>query len=91
MGVDCEALLQQLFQQPGVAPGPVHEVRSAVYSGRGRPPLGVSPYATATSGAHLHLQSHNGGGAFVGRKSKYCSPAEKKAVAEYAAVHGVSL
>uniref|UniRef100_A0A914UQQ8 HTH psq-type domain-containing protein n=1 Tax=Plectus sambesii TaxID=2011161 RepID=A0A914UQQ8_9BILA len=82
--VDCQALLSQLFAPVSngslMMSTPLSAGSSPLYSGRGRPPLGVtvSPRTQPRTGQP------------PGRKSKYCTAGEKKAVAIYAAQHGAS-
>ncbi|KHN85687.1 Uncharacterized protein C05D10.1 [Toxocara canis] len=81
---DCEALLSQLFTQSGMG-----ALNSASLAGLAQA-LGLnnanSKVFASPSPTTNNFSSPNPGG----RRSKYCSPAEKKAVAEYANIHGAS-
>uniref|UniRef100_F1KRX6 Uncharacterized protein n=1 Tax=Ascaris suum TaxID=6253 RepID=F1KRX6_ASCSU len=80
---DCEALLSQIFTQSGV-----NTFNSASLAGLAQA-LGLNNTTSkvfASTPAPNSYSFPNPGG----RRSKYCSPAEKKAVAEYANIHGAS-
>uniref|UniRef100_A0A914ZM41 Uncharacterized protein n=1 Tax=Parascaris univalens TaxID=6257 RepID=A0A914ZM41_PARUN len=80
---DCEALLSQIFTQSGV-----NTFNSASLAGLAQA-LGLNNATSKVFASTPTPNSYsfpNSGG----RRSKYCSPAEKKAVAEYANIHGAS-
>uniref|UniRef100_A0A0N5AYK4 Homeobox protein prospero n=1 Tax=Syphacia muris TaxID=451379 RepID=A0A0N5AYK4_9BILA len=80
---ECEAWLQQVFSQSGM--GSLAQANLSGLAGA----LGLNftpqkPFANVQS-TNTYSTPNPGG-----RKSKYCSPAEKKAVADYANIHGAS-
>ncbi|VDM96042.1 unnamed protein product [Thelazia callipaeda] len=89
---DYESLLSQIFTQTGV---PVDGAQVAAAAATSLPAgaLGISPTRVETSlpkpfaaNRSNKVQNTN----CTGRRSKYCSPEEKKVVAEYAEAHGPS-
>uniref|UniRef100_A0A0R3RWH6 Transcription factor protein n=1 Tax=Elaeophora elaphi TaxID=1147741 RepID=A0A0R3RWH6_9BILA len=91
---DCEALLSQIFTQTGLPLNGAQVAAAAAAATAGLPAAFGLAAAAGTSftkplsgnpsnKAHQNTNSS-------GRRSKYCSPEEKKAVAEYAEAHGPS-
>ncbi|MFH4979118.1 hypothetical protein AB6A40_005827 [Gnathostoma spinigerum] len=88
---DCEALLSQIFTHSGinpanVAPFPVQNWLGALGLNQVASSSSQSSTATATVNGNAYPSAPNS----CGRKSKYCSEKEKKAVAEYANIHGAT-
>ncbi|CAG9530828.1 unnamed protein product [Cercopithifilaria johnstoni] len=95
---DCEALLSQIFTQTGLPLNGAQVAAAAAAATAGLPAaFGLAAAVAGTSftkplsgnpsnKVHQNHQNANSSG----RRSKYCSPEEKKAVAEYAEAHGPS-
>ncbi|KAM3726754.1 AT hook-containing protein [Dirofilaria immitis] len=92
---DCEALLSQIFTQTGLPLNGAQVAAAAAAATAGLPAaFGLAAAAAGTSftkplGANPSNKAHQNVNS-SGRRSKYCSPEEKKAVAEYAEAHGPS-
>ncbi|EFO15363.2 hypothetical protein LOAG_13147 [Loa loa] len=92
---DCEALLSQIFTQTGLPLNGAQVAAAAAAATAGLPAaFGLAAAAAGTSftkplsgnaSNKVHQNTNSSG-----RRSKYCSPEEKKAVAEYAEAHGPS-
>ncbi|OZC08174.1 hypothetical protein X798_04790 [Onchocerca flexuosa] len=92
---DCEALLSQIFTQTGLTLNGAQVAAAAAAATASLPAaFGLASVTAGTSftkplsgnpsnKAHQNVSNS-------GRRSKYCSPEEKKAVAEYAEAHGPS-
>ncbi|VIO86083.1 Uncharacterized protein BM_BM1974 [Brugia malayi] len=92
---DCEALLSQIFTQTGLPLNGAQVAAAAAAATAGLPAaFGLAAAAAGTSftkplnGNPSNKGHHNVNSS--GRRSKYCSAEEKKAVAEYAEAHGPS-
>ncbi|KAK6109840.1 hypothetical protein QQG55_37555 [Brugia pahangi] len=92
---DCEALLSQIFTQTGLPLNGAQVAAAAAAATAGLPAaFGLAAAAAGTSftkplnGNPSNKAHHNVNSS--GRRSKYCSAEEKKAVAEYAEAHGPS-
>ncbi|VDM91552.1 unnamed protein product [Litomosoides sigmodontis] len=91
---DCEALLSQIFTQTGLPLNGAQVAAAAAAATAGLPAaFGLAAAAAGTSftkplGGNSSNKAHQNGNS--GRRSKYCSAEEKKAVAEYAESHGPS-
>uniref|UniRef100_A0A915Q4A4 Uncharacterized protein n=1 Tax=Setaria digitata TaxID=48799 RepID=A0A915Q4A4_9BILA len=92
---DCEALLSQIFTQTGLPLNGAQVAAAAAAATAGLPAaFGLAAAAAGTSftkslGGNPSNKAHQNSNS-SGRRSKYCSPEEKKAVAEYAEAHGPS-
>uniref|UniRef100_A0A8R1TV61 Uncharacterized protein n=1 Tax=Onchocerca volvulus TaxID=6282 RepID=A0A8R1TV61_ONCVO len=92
---DCEALLSQIFTQTGLPLNGAQVAAAAAAATAGLPAAFGLAAATAGTSFTKPLSGNPSNKAHQnvnnsGRRSKYCSPEEKKAVAEYAEAHGPS-
>ncbi|VDN21302.1 unnamed protein product [Gongylonema pulchrum] len=92
---DCEAILSQIFTQSGLPLNGAQVAAAAAVAGLPAAAFGLAAAGTGGSSIPKPFSASQANSSYqgtntTGRRSKYCSAEEKKAVADYAEAHGPS-